>query len=366
MSKSILQTAKSLMRRRNFSFAISVLESESERYEDNFDYYLTMGICYLYLGLSGNAYQSFQKARNIRMTDSTLLIGQAALFLKRGDTRRAVQYYLEVLDRNPENKTAKSALEFLKGKDDRTIIECADSGKLEKFYPPLGFNYCALMKYVFSIVLGLSLGVFIFNMIKPKVVSYEDARRNISNLVLSSDERKNPQEKDLSSSVIHYYMSEGEITRTYENALDYFATGRDNMSQKEINRILNSNASVSIRQKANILMGYLEEPDFATLKDNFTYQEVASEKELYLDCWVDWSGRIANVRSSEDSSKYVFDLLVGYEDQKKLEGTVSVIFDSAPVPEILGDRPLRVLGKISIDSGILVIKGKSVYQMIKN
>lgn len=364
MSKSPLQTAKSLLRQRKFSFAVQLLDGVGDEYEGNFDYYLTMGIALLYQGLLGNAISCLERARKIKVADPDMMLAQAAVFLRRGDTKRAVPYYLEVLDKRPEDRTAKAALEFLRTKgDERTIMEWAENGRLEKFYPPIGFNYFFVFKIAFAAAFGAALGFLFFNLFSPKPVYYDETRRSVADLALSKDEQKNPQEKDLSGTIIHYFLNEVEITKSYEAALDYFQQGRDNMAQVEINRILNSNATFSIKQKANVLKGYLVDPGFDTLKDNFSYSEVKKNPELYLDCWVDWSGKIANMQVMEDFMR--FELLVGYEKQIKLEGTVPVLIPMIPAPEIAGERPLRVLGKVGLDSGFLILNAKSVYQEIK-
>ena len=79
------------------------------------------------------------------------------------------------------------------------------------------------------------------------------------------------------------------------------------------------------------------------------------------DCWVMWSGRIANSEVTDTS--YSCDLLVGYENQKRVEGIVPLVFDSAM--NLDPSLPITVLGKISLtENGKLYLKGKSVYQSV--
>ena len=141
MAQDVLAAAKKMMRRRQFDKAITILQSRAEIYEDNFEYYLLFAIACLYVGDTGTASAYFQKARKIKITDTTLLLGQAALFLRRGDTDRALQYYLDVLDYEPGNKIAQNAMEFIRTKGDySTICRWVDTGDIEQFYPPLGVN----------------------------------------------------------------------------------------------------------------------------------------------------------------------------------------------------------------------------------
>lgn len=139
MTRDVLDVAASLMKRRRFNRAIVMLENRSDIYEGNFDYYILLAVSYLYVGDTGAAASYFQRARKIKLTDTTLLLGQAALFLRRGDTKRAIEYYMEALDNDPANKVALSALEFIKEHGDYdTICRWVDTGRIAQFYPPYG------------------------------------------------------------------------------------------------------------------------------------------------------------------------------------------------------------------------------------
>lgn len=362
MSRSVLDTAHTLIKRRKFSSAITMLESSSESYVNDFDYYITLAISCLYVGDIGNAFSYFGKAREVKLTDTNLLLGQAAIFLRRGDTDRAVQYYLEILNNEPGNTIAKDAMEFIRKDGDYTnICKMVDSGKIQRFYPPIGVNPDIIRNCVLvGLLAGAVISLCIVFAPKPKHSSI-GPRANLEKLELTSQEKKSPQEKDLSSTVVHYLLDDASINKSYETAMQCFQDKRDNAAQVEINRILNSNATFSVKQKATTLMTYLAEPTFDTLLDNYTYAQVSSDLTLYMDCWVVWSGRISNAVNLENGA-WRCDLLVGYEDMKNVEGIVQLTFDVAPAPAIDGERPVRILAKVGDDSGRLVLSGKSVYQ----
>lgn len=362
MNRSVLETAHILLKRRKFEQTITLLESRREFYENDFDYYLTLGTACLYVGDAGTAASYFNKAREIKLTDSRLLLGQAAIFLRRGDTERAVQYYLDILDNEPGNEQAQGAMEFIRRNGDyTTICKWVDSGKIQRFYPPLGLNPEVIKN---CILLGLGAGVILSLCIvfwpKPKH-TYIGPRANLEKLALSSSEQRNAQEKDLSGTNVQYLLDNEAVNKSYEDAMQYFQDKRDNAALVEINRLLNSNASFAIKQKARILMGYLEQPTFDTLLDNYTYAQVAADPTLYLDCWVVWSGRVSNATPLENGA-WRCDLLVGYEDMKNVEGIAPLTFDPAPEPPIDGEKPVRILAKVGDDNGHIVLTGKSVYQ----
>ena len=361
MAQDVLALARKLMSRRCFDKAITLLRSKADIYEDNFDYYLLVAIACLYSGDTGTASVYFQKARKIRVTDTNLLLGQAALFLRRGDTERALQYYLDILDFEPGNKIARDAMEFVRTKGDyTTICRWVDTKDIEQFYPPLGINTYKIAGVVFPVLFCL-LGITLVLRFMPLSRPEKGNRADLSSLVLSLDERKNIQETDLSSGSFAYLLSSSEINESYLKAQGYFQKYRDNLAQVEINRLLNSNASLAVKRKANLLMEYLESPSFDTVRDVPSYSSVEKEPALYLDCWVSWSGRISNVVQGEGF--YQCDLLVGYENMEAVQGIVPLKFAVPPVLET--DKPVTVLAKIVSENGKLALSGKSVYQSVK-
>lgn len=365
MSKPTIDIARALVQKRKFADAIDLLEDSREIYRESFEYYLLFGTACLYVGDTGTANQNFQKARHIKIKDTRLLLGQAALFLRRGDTDLAIQYYLDVLDIEPQNKIARSAMEFIRTQGNyETIVRWVDSGKIEKFYPPLGRNLNELVRVIASAVAGVVLAFIILHF-----MNLDSGRRaygnraDLSELTLTSEEQENALETDLSGGVYRYILTDKQIMKAYDDARMYFQDYRDNMARVEVNRILNSNASSSIKKKADLLLSYFEEPTFDSITDNFPYADVAQDPVLYVGCWVVWSGRISNAVQMEDSFKC--DLLVGYETLDHVDGIVPVLFTPSPKPEIEGGRPVKILSKIGIENGKISLAGRTVYQPVQ-
>ncbi len=363
--RSVLDVACSLINQRQFAKAITLLESRGENFEDNFDYYLTLGTACLYVGDAGTASRCFQKARTIKLTDTRLLLGQAAIYLRRGDTDRALRYYLDIIDSDPRNKIARHAMEFIRSKGDyETICRWVDSGRIEQFYPEIGVNpifVAGLLVPVVAAALVIA-GIFFFPFSHEKT---SGPRANLNMVALSDAEKKNAQERDLSGSVYRYILTDKQITESYDKAIVAFQAENDNAAKVELNRIANSNAAFSIKQKSQVFMGYLKDATFDTIQknqENYTYEEVSSDIPLYLDCVVSWTGRISNARSAGES--YACDLLVGYETMKRVEGIVPVFFEKEPVPAIDGEKPVRILAKVALREGKLALNGISVFQSV--
>lgn len=361
MPKDTLSIAYKLMSARRFDKAIVLLESNQEIYQKNFEYYIHLATAYLYVGDFGAALRYFQEARKISLTDTRLLLGQAVLFLRRGETDRAIQYYIDILEYDPNNKIALNALDFIKTKGDfDTICRWIDTKKIEQFYPPLGINFSKIYSILFPVIAGL-LGIFLVIAFIPKKFVPKGTRQDLSALVLTVEDKRQLKETDLASGSYKYILTSEEIEKSYLNALMYFESSRDNACQIEINRILNSNASLKVKQKARLLMEYLEEPFFDNIKDVPTYKQVADDPSLYLDCWVNWSGRVSGVEVTD--LYYKCEMLVGYDTLEKVEGIIPLSF--SVIPTIQTDKAVKVLAKISIDNGKLCLEGRAVYQSVK-
>ncbi|MBQ9630757.1 MAG: tetratricopeptide repeat protein [Treponema sp.] len=361
MAKDALSIASKMMRRRQFSLAIKLLDGRSDVYEGNFNYYFLLGQACLYAGDAGTASSYFQKAREIKITDVNLLLAQAALFLRRGQTDRAIQYYLEALENDPQNQIAKDALDFIRTKGDyTTICQWVDSGKIEKFYPPLPKSSFKNFGVIVLPLLALVLGFFVMYAFISNRSYARGNRADLSSIELTQDERRFAKVDENTSAP--YQMSSREISESYENAQRYFQSYRDNAAQKEINRILYSNALPSIKQKARLLMEYLSEPTFDTITDNPEYEDVVKNPMLYIDCYVVWSGRVSNAVMQGENFRC--DFLVGYETMEKVKGIVPLYFQSNP--GIQNTKGVKVLGRIRLQNDRFFLDGIAVYQSVND
>lgn len=381
MNRSILQYAHNLIRRRKFGTAIQLLQGAEKDYKGSFEFYRMLGMCCLYVGDIDHASYYYSLARSIKIQDAELYIGQAAIFLHRGEVENALPYYLEIEKLSPGNKIAAEALEFLRNNSDRSkvrtrLLELIQTGRIEHFYPPLGTNPDLIRN---AILTGLLLGVCISAGIvigghhslpvkhqqKEKPVPQHE--QNIKNLSLTENELQNPSDKSVDSMQVSFYLSDKEINKAYEAARKYAVDHRDNAALVEINRIKSSNASSVVKAKAETLKSTLfpEIVGFDNLKDNYSYEQVEKDPVLYSGCYVSWDGRIANPKVMEDGF-LTFTLLVGYVNKRDLIGSVTVEFEEEPPRPLDTDKPIRVLGVVSYRNGKLVIKERSMYQPLKD
>lgn len=366
MARDTLEVARSLMRRRKFREAIETLRNGSEFYRRNFDYSLLLGIAYLYFGDAGQARENFEVARRIKMRDTDLLLGQAALYLRRGDTASAIGYYLEILEYDPENKTARDALEFVRevGDDYTTICKWADTGKLEIFYPPVGTDYTPVLIAVFAAIACCVVTFFIITkvVLASPSVEYVGERGDLSSLSISSNELKNAALPDTSSGAARYNMTIKQIEKSVKLAFEYWQDSRDNAARVEVNRINNSNATSVIKQQVSAILNYVSYPTFDTLQDIPSYADVLKDPVLYNNCFVIWEGHMVNARTDEKG--YTCDLLMSMEDAGRTTFSVPVHLSVQPTVDY--NRSVKVLAEIVSDGNTFRLEGRSVYQSIRD
>jgi hypothetical protein len=144
-----------------------------------------------------------------------------------------------------------------------------------------------------------------------------------------------------------YILTRNQVLDGYENARSLFLEYRDEPAKVALNRLLESNASEPVKNKARLLVSSMDVPDFGSLKDGYSYRQVMQDPVLYRDCYVIWKGMATNADLLDDRT--AFDFLVGYDTRRTLEGIVKVEFDFAV--SINMERPLQILGKVVPVSG---------------
>ncbi|MDR2021628.1 MAG: tetratricopeptide repeat protein [Treponema sp.] len=354
----ILTRAARLARRRKYGEAIDTLLPEVVRYHDSFRYHYIMGVCCLYSGDFSGAFDYFKRARDIKMRDPPVLLGLAALFLRRGQTDRALDLYLEVQDLDRNNGTARRALGVIRKYAGEKLSDWVDSGKLPRLYPPLP-RAPSWNRVVFPLA-GLLAALIAAGGIAARTRNLAADRSQRSGLafsVLEQEERNNPVETGGS---YRYVLTKKQVLDTFAEGRKRFAEGRDEAAKLALNRILESNASGPVKNKARLLLSYTEIPGFDTLRDRYSYQEVKADPPLYRDCYVIWRGMAANVEQLDQG--VLLDFLVGYDTRTTLLGKVPVRFEVSVAVD--PGRPLEILGRVIPGAGQdgLRLEGVAVHQ----
>jgi len=340
----LLTRAVRLARKKDYDAAIKLLEVEASRYNGSFAYYYLLGLCYLYAGIYGRALSYFRFASEQRPRDPNTLLGLAALYLNHGDTDKAVDLYLEVEAIEPSNRTARKALRVIrKYPGPESISAWIDSGRLPTLFPPfpkagvsrksvvIG-NIVAVGAVCVILALAWRAGLLPSQRLRgPRALPAE--------ISLAAEERSEPVQAGGS---YRYVLTRSQVLDNYDEALKFFSEYRDDAARVRLNRILESNASEPIKNRARTLISYMEPPGFDTLKDRFSYSDVARDPFIYRDCHVIWRGMASNLSLEQNHTS--FDFLVGYDTRRTMEGIVQVDYDFA-IP-VNPEHPVEILGRV--------------------
>ncbi|MFW5744416.1 MAG: tetratricopeptide repeat protein [Spirochaetota bacterium] len=315
-----LGRAERLLRSRKFSQVISLLESQVFLYRDNFTFYRLLGTACLYTGDYGGAYSYLQRAEQIKAGDSRVELGLAAVHLRRREIPAALNLWLSVLDREPNNHQARRGLALVRRTEDPSeFVTMAESGRLTRFYPRLGFAMPAWIPLTGLIALAVAAGIILLPEPISRLLERDRVEREGVGTIAPSEL---PDDLTDFAGEFRYVYNDEQIEELLERVGELFNDFRDNLARREANRILLSNASPLVKERIRLVTSYFRTPTFVDFRDNFSYDEVAAEPWLYEGCYVRWSGQTTNIDVTDDAIR--FTLLVGYESQRVLEGTVPV------------------------------------------
>jgi len=356
-----LNKAAFLAKKRNYENALRMLKDKEERYYGSFRYYYLYAVICLHCGNFVEAKENFDYARKQKIKDTSTMLGHAVLYLKRMNTVQAVNYYLEVLEIDPKNRIAKKALSVIrKYPASEALSDWMTPERLSKLFPKIPSSGINTRTIISGSLISAAVLLFLFILLTGlKVINpfKQKNERATVDLILSSQDRNAPVHVDGS---FRYILTRDEAANFYDRALSLFTSYRDEAAKININRILESNASDSIKNKARLLISNMEVPGFDNFNrgDNPSYLAVRNESIIYRDVHVIWSGMATNVEITDEHTK--FDFLVGYDTRRTLEGIVPVTFFS-PV-SINTERPLEVLGRITLSGTGFGLEGVAIHQ----
>jgi len=351
---SILKKAERAYRDREFAETIRLLEPQVFIYRQNPKFYYLLGMACIRTGDFAGAYSYLKRAEQLDPQNLEVKAAVAIVHLKRYETEHSIRYWLEILDEDPRNTYARRGLDTLRKRADPDgIEELFDSGKVFRLLPSPGFYLPNKVRWALGILL---LGVMIAGAYKfgLPLLKKEPPRPEIASIQLE----KGSSLVDPSSKA-RYMLTQKEISDAFQRIKDLLQGYRDTEARVEMNRLLLSNATRDVKEKVRALLPYLKEPSFLTLKSSVSYPEVMKDPYLYEGCYVRWKGRVTNVRISE--KEITFDLLVGYQDQKVLEGIVPVTLQfSAKVDPSFA---YEVLGEVLLKGNSIQLRGVSLHEL---
>ncbi|MFP4372871.1 MAG: tetratricopeptide repeat protein [Spirochaetaceae bacterium] len=355
MKTQELKKAERLFASRRYSDVIHLLEPQVFMYREHPRFYYLLGMSCLHMGDLGGAYSYLSRGAQLAPDDPDSLLGLAAVHLRRNESQDALRLWLDVLDADPRNPQARRGLSALREAETQAEVhELFRGERINRLLPSRPFPFRTAARWAGAGVLLAVLAAGFVRVPWSHVFDRPPAEEREGAEVLEIDTEG--EQLIQYTGDFRYILTDDEVERLFDRIRDHFHEGEDNLARRSINRLLHSNASARLKERALLLTDYLREPDFTDFGENFSYREVSEEPWLYEGCYVRWRGRAANVNIGEES--ITFDLLVGYENQQVLEGVVPVRLSFAA--RIESAMSVELIGEVIADSELTGLQGVAV------
>ena len=361
MPQSVLKKAGKLFRRRKYTAVIRLLEGQVFRFRDSQEFYSLLGRSCLRAGDHGGASSYLKRADQLRADDPLTLLGLAAAAIRRADVDEALEHWLRVLDLDPGNRIARRGLRLLRDIGGGSL-PAADAVERLGFHRLLPAAPLRPARLLLSLVVSclLAAGVLAGVLWLPSALR-DRSTAGRKDLLVLPDLPRAPGLWTLApeESATRYVLKDEDVRTAFERAKKCLRENRDNGAVREINRLLLSNASPAVKEKAALLRGFLVTPDFSNVREPFAYGEVAKDPPLHHGGFAVWQGKVANLRI--EAERLRFDLLVGYQQEKVLQGIVPVELGFAV--QLEDGSSVEVLGRILSRSGPVRLEGISLHRI---
>ncbi|ACH94393.1 tetratricopeptide repeat protein [Borrelia recurrentis] len=340
-----------------YADVIKLIEKEIFFYKDYYIYHYILGMSYLRMGNLGNAQIYLKKAYTLNPTEPDVKQSIAILLAAQGKEDKAIQIWLKMIEDNQDIKRSELSLEIIRKHPIQGTLFLTKNKIYDKLFPKIkiekGENFYKLTKIILSIVSisFLLIAIFSFTNFKENIKliinnSQTNIKKTINNVATYIDDIKiNDKEKIKNyEGQFVFILTETEIKNSFQKIKSHLKNGKDNFARIEINKILNSNASESIKLKAKNLASFISNPDFITFDDFLILKEIKKNPLIYSDVYVKWEGIINNIEKKNNIT--YFDFYVGY-NKDILEGiiTTKINFDI----EINFKDCVEILGQIKYE-----------------
>jgi hypothetical protein len=186
------------------------------------------------------------------------------------------------------------------------------------------------------IILGVITFFLVTSLFSPGL--YEVAEEKLEPYRI--DNSRYPLVDETETSKPYVYKSEADLLKDYESARKYIQKGEINQAVLLLNRILLSNANISVKDRSTFLKDFISKLD----QKSYTiidYSTLKADPVLYTGSFIIMEGKAAN--ASESQTGGAFTLLINEKDDK-FDGTMEIISDKSPLGVTNGER-VKVSGE---------------------
>ncbi len=327
---------------------------------------------YLRIGNLGNAQTYLKKAYTLNPSESNIKQAIAILLVSQGKEEKAIQIWLKMIEENQEVDRSELSLEIIRKNPVEGSVFLKNNNLYEKLFPIIkAIPDKNLTRLIITIAIGGIVSIpilaiyFIFyeQKITTSINRKAEIKKNLNNIAAYIDDIKINNKEKIKNEEGQFILilTSDEIKNSFEKIKIYLKTGKDNFARVEINKILNSNASESIKLKAKNLASFISRPDFISFNEYLNLQDIKKDPSIYANVYVKWEGVVNNVEKKDNIIQ--FDFYVGY-NKNVLSGIIptKTIFDI----DIDFKDNVEILGQIEYKKNKLALNAITIRKIDKN
>ncbi len=155
-----------------------------------------------------------------------------------------------------------------------------------------------------------------------------------------------------------YYYNSESLQEDFRASKQLIKSGRLNEALKKINKIIHSNANMSVRERASFLKRFIIAIEDRQWEE-ISYSEIMKNPHLYGGYSLQWKGKSANVKKRQTA--IVFNLLVDYRATDQFTGMAEVYCEQCGETIKNGDMVVvKGLFMDVITAGTPYLKGREI------
>ena len=343
---SLIKQAYTAYRNGRYRDAIVILESRSLQSGSSYTSFL-LALCYLHADKIGKAESVIRRVKVSHPDYLPVLYLEAFLVLKSAaDRDSAMQRYVALLDRFPNDKLLKKA--FKRISDSDNFQEFQRKARLKDFVPvprpgPLRTRkksrryitktsskiiFTSLLLVVFSIPVTFS--IYYWNSIADFFVSFTSLEpgninekksfskdRNIMEMVTLDGAHYDIIEKYSKKKTNEFYYSSETLKKDFNRAKKLIKEEEFNNALVLLNKINASNVHHRVKDRIEFLRDFILDIEDRPVS-GYDFERVNDKPYLYQGIKIHWKGKIANLKEKEDH--ITCNLMVNYTDSHRFSG----------------------------------------------
>lgn len=337
---------------------IEKINLSSSYMRDPYPHFL-LALSYLFTNRFDLSEKEISRMKSIDAHYAPLLQLQAFLTMKSAkDLNNAISAYIDLSSKNIGDKYAKRALKSLRSAESfnafqqkAKLVDFVDIPKpgknahrsndkkvRNKYISGSSSGYIKKAVIIFGAATAAGLiisAVFIFadiniyDRLKSGITSIISLAENIpSNETVDMMNISGPEyeliRKINERAVPEFYYSSSEMLSDFNNARFLIKKGEHNKAVLLLNKIMNSNAGMNVKEKTDFLIKYITESDDRKF-ENIQYSSVLEKPHLYRGFALAWSGKAANVKNK--NGKVIFNLMIDYREKDRFSGMADIFCD---------------------------------------